>query len=1091
MPVEFDDTGLRIIGHKVKGIQFYDPDRTLRQEIYLQEDNTLNTGDTGTEGQAAAATGGMIAHDISGGYHTGTLSSAQAPQFLLTDGARNLTGDLLVTGASEIQFYDTSLAIYSSADGQLDLKADTEIELTAPTVDVQGNLDVSNGLDVTGNITVTGTVDTVDIQDHSARHDLGGTDVLTTSSNPGAAAVILASSAAGKIQLVGLGIGGAPGDAAIDIIETSIGHLRFTRVDGANYTDWNMSSDTVLETDIYNASADVYWRIKNSHASYRTHIGLNCDGDAQFDLDIGGNLRAQGWIVGKHAIQLEGALAIFHYDGPEPFESNFAGTCTGHMGQVGTTSGGVIFRPGKFQKGVQVAEATTNYFTNPSFEAASLGGTDYNTPATSEKSSVRSLYGSNSYHCITDAVTEGRYWDMSGFTASTEYTISVSAYVATGTFTCYARNTDDSNTVLMGTVITQDAWTRISGQYTTAVGQTSIRILLRGEESGAEFYADAVQIEQKAYVTAYCDGTLGAIVNGSWLSGSGHTWSGAAHASTSSRVTAEVAYDGYASALIADQNSIGGHFVWQGDDTNQNILFDTSDGTSNNRIMVELDASEKLSLYINGGYRVSSIGSGSLTFGDEVFWVVTFDFDADEYKLYFYENDGTLYSGSSSDSLTRPSGLTKLRFGNNYSGTAQCNGILDDCFITDNVMDADEIQAIYESEAPVFAETGTFQFSAGPSQLVWADHEGLWVRNESGESVFGVFAGTGTKSWGNKTLGIGDVLLGDAAGAGSRAWMMWDDSTGDILMGAEAITTVQIDGSTGDFIFGQVATSKSNLFWDQSEGRLNFRGDTDGTVVQAYVDTDGSIVGGEGVVTLNAVGISIEVSTSASQVRSYSFLQSGSEVGRVSHHVSGVSSVFIAEALPVAGLPSVAYITAAAPTGEEAEAVLWAAGQGTSAEDCLIRCNARADTNPLSSVDIYTDNVYIWDAYGDANLRVGGGLTVGSVSTNPPAGGIVSPGNCLTIGGTVSSATNDTWYTIRTLNSREAGILLLQAHQFATVYSYAYSAAGIYWDEDILSETLADKFDVQYSAGALQIKQIAGAAYDLQWSIAKTGSSTD
>ncbi len=51
----------------------------------------------------------------------------------------------------KIQFRDSAIYINSSVDGQLDIVSDTEIQLTAPTVDLNGNLNVS------------GTVDGVDI----------------------------------------------------------------------------------------------------------------------------------------------------------------------------------------------------------------------------------------------------------------------------------------------------------------------------------------------------------------------------------------------------------------------------------------------------------------------------------------------------------------------------------------------------------------------------------------------------------------------------------------------------------------------------------------------------------------------------------------------------------------------------------------------------------------------------------------------------------------------------------------------------------------------------------------------------------------
>ena len=41
---------------------------------------------------------------------------------------------LLLNGAMEVQFRDSALTIGSSADGQLDIDADTEVEITAPTL---------------------------------------------------------------------------------------------------------------------------------------------------------------------------------------------------------------------------------------------------------------------------------------------------------------------------------------------------------------------------------------------------------------------------------------------------------------------------------------------------------------------------------------------------------------------------------------------------------------------------------------------------------------------------------------------------------------------------------------------------------------------------------------------------------------------------------------------------------------------------------------------------------------------------------------------------------------------------------------------
>jgi hypothetical protein len=71
----------------------------------------------------------------------------------------NTTGgtDVSVTTTDKVQFRDAAIYINSSVDGQLDIVADTEIQIAATTVDLNGNLDVSGTALVTGVLTTTGT----------------------------------------------------------------------------------------------------------------------------------------------------------------------------------------------------------------------------------------------------------------------------------------------------------------------------------------------------------------------------------------------------------------------------------------------------------------------------------------------------------------------------------------------------------------------------------------------------------------------------------------------------------------------------------------------------------------------------------------------------------------------------------------------------------------------------------------------------------------------------------------------------------------------------------------------------------------------
>ena len=65
--------------------------------------------------------------------------------------------DILVASTEKLQFRDTAIYLNSSTDGQLDIVADTEVQIAATTIDINGNADISGNLDIGGNLTVTGT----------------------------------------------------------------------------------------------------------------------------------------------------------------------------------------------------------------------------------------------------------------------------------------------------------------------------------------------------------------------------------------------------------------------------------------------------------------------------------------------------------------------------------------------------------------------------------------------------------------------------------------------------------------------------------------------------------------------------------------------------------------------------------------------------------------------------------------------------------------------------------------------------------------------------------------------------------------------
>ena len=80
--------------------------------------------------------------------------------------------DILIASTEKLQFRDTAIYINSSADGQLDIVADTEVQIAATTIDINGNTDVSGTLTYgslsDGSITITAFVDEDDMSSDSA-----------------------------------------------------------------------------------------------------------------------------------------------------------------------------------------------------------------------------------------------------------------------------------------------------------------------------------------------------------------------------------------------------------------------------------------------------------------------------------------------------------------------------------------------------------------------------------------------------------------------------------------------------------------------------------------------------------------------------------------------------------------------------------------------------------------------------------------------------------------------------------------------------------------------------------------------------------
>ena len=143
---------------------------------------------TGTNVTASTA----FLPDASDGASLGT-SSLEFSDLFLADGAVINLGDdqdvtlthvadtgVLLNSTNQLQFGDSGTYIHQSADGVLDLVSDTEIEINATTVDINGAVDVSGNTAVGGTLTSTGKI-TADAGIDIDNFNIDGTTIALSS----------------------------------------------------------------------------------------------------------------------------------------------------------------------------------------------------------------------------------------------------------------------------------------------------------------------------------------------------------------------------------------------------------------------------------------------------------------------------------------------------------------------------------------------------------------------------------------------------------------------------------------------------------------------------------------------------------------------------------------------------------------------------------------------------------------------------------------------------------------------------------------------------------------------------------------------
>jgi cytoskeletal protein CcmA (bactofilin family) len=167
-------------------VQFRDTDIYLNSSVDGQLDIVADT-----EIQIAATTVDLNGDlDVSGTtLVTGVLTTTAATVF---NGGFASNADSTLGTDKKVQFRDSAIYINSSVDGQLDIVADTEIQIAATTIDIDGAINASGeiiaaSLDISGDIDVDGTAN-LDVVDIDGAVDMASTLAVGTRVGIGVAA---------------------------------------------------------------------------------------------------------------------------------------------------------------------------------------------------------------------------------------------------------------------------------------------------------------------------------------------------------------------------------------------------------------------------------------------------------------------------------------------------------------------------------------------------------------------------------------------------------------------------------------------------------------------------------------------------------------------------------------------------------------------------------------------------------------------------------------------------------------------------------------------------------------------------------------
>ena len=306
---------------------------------------------------------------------------------------------LLINSTRQLQFGDSGTYIHQSADGVLDLVSDTEIEINATLIDVNGNLDVSGTGVIAGAVTTAALTASGIIKTDDATQATSTTD--GSLQTDGGLSVVKDAVIGGAVDITGAVTTAAL--TASGIIKTDDSTAATSTTDGSLQTDGGLSvvKDAVIGGDI---------KVKN--LGVITAAGTDFEA-IELENEVGDLLREDGGrVMSETSSSLSlggGGLVGFDLDGPLTIGGNLVIPNGGFVGSAGDANSIVISSSGV---------VTMNQI--PVFSAGLnvSGGTIAGTLSTAAQTNITSL-GTLTALTVDDVAVNGKVITMTGDTSDT------------------------------------------------------------------------------------------------------------------------------------------------------------------------------------------------------------------------------------------------------------------------------------------------------------------------------------------------------------------------------------------------------------------------------------------------------------------------------------------------------------------------------------------------------------------------------------------------------------------------------------------------------------------------------------------------